>query len=237
MNNDPANKQLPLALPHRPALSREDFLVTPGNAEAIAWLDCWPHWPGHALALHGPRGCGKTHLAHVFAARSGAAIVRAAELPDEDIPYLLDHHRALVVENMDSLLPDPEVEEALFHAWNLVKDATRHILLTGEEPPARWKVGLPDLRSRLSTAQTAAIAAPDDILMEAVLVKLFIDRQLRVGPDVIGFLLRHMERSFAAARRVVAAADTMSLAERRHITVRFIAKVLDAQNRDGSTKP
>lgn len=234
--SDP-KQQLPLDLPHRPALSREDFLVAPANAEAVAWLDYWPRWPGVALALHGPRGCGKTHLGHVFAARSGAAIVGADELPGEDVPYILAHHRALLVEDVDRHVPNPDIEEALFHAWNFVKEQGRHIVLTGETPPARWPVKLPDLRSRLSTAHAVAIAAPDDLLMEAVLVKLFIDRQLRVAPEVVHFLLRHMERSFAAARRVVAAADSLSLAERRHITVPLIRRVLDAQSRGKSATP
>lgn len=236
-SNDPVKKQLPLALPHRPALSREDFLVTPANEEAVAWLDRWPDWPGPALALHGPRGCGKTHLVHVFAAQSGAAILPAGELPAEDMPYLLAHHRAVAVEGADRLMPDPVIEEALFHLWNLVKERGRHLVLTGEQPPARWNVSLPDLRSRLSTAQAVAIAAPDDLLMSAVLVKLFIDRQLRVGPEVIAFLLRHMERSFAAARETVAAADTLSLAERREITVPLIRRVLDATDRGKSATP
>lgn len=236
MSGDPG-KQLPLALPHRPALSREDFLVTPANEEAVAWLDRWPHWPGHALALHGPRGCGKTHLVHVFAAQSGAAILTAGELPGEDVPYLLAHHRAVVVEEADRLMPDAAVEEGLFHLWNLVKERGAHLLLTGETPPARWKGTLPDLRSRLSTAQTVAIAPPDDLLMEAVLLKLFFDRQLRVAPEVVAFLLRHMERSFAAARETVAAADALSLAERRDITVPLIRRVLVATDRGNSATP
>ena len=236
MNGDPG-KQLPLALPHRPALSREDFLVTPANEEAVAWLDRWPEWPGHALALHGPRGCGKTHLVHVFAAQSGAAILTAGELPGEDLPYLLAHHGAVVVEEADPLMPDGAVEEALFHQWNLAKERDGHLLLTGETPPARWKGALPDLRSRLSTAQAVAIAPPDDLLMEAVLLKLFFDRQLRVAPEVVAFLLCHMERSFAAARETVAAADALSLAERRDITVPLIRRVLEATDRGNSATP
>lgn len=234
--SDP-KQQLPLDLPHRQALSREDFLVAPANAEAVAWLDYWPRWPGPALAIHGPRGCGKTHLVHVFAARSGAAIIAAPELPGEDVPYILRHHRAMVVEDIDRSAPGKAIETALFHAWNLVKEHGRHLVVTGTAPPARWPVRLPDLRSRLSTAQAVAIAAPDDLLMEAVLVKLFFDRQLRVGPEVVSFLLRHMERSFAAARRVVAAADALSLAERREITIPLIRRVLHAQNRGNSATP
>ena len=70
--------QLILDLGHRPALGEADFLVAPCNQAAIQWLDRWPDWPAPALTLHGPTGCGKTHLARVFAVRSQAPIIGAA---------------------------------------------------------------------------------------------------------------------------------------------------------------
>ncbi len=63
--------QLALDFGHRPALGREDFLVAPCNEDAVAWVDRWPDWPGPALVIHGPAGCGKTHLAQVWRRRSG----------------------------------------------------------------------------------------------------------------------------------------------------------------------
>ena len=59
-------KQLPLIFEHRPAFGYEDFIVNPSNEEAVLWLDKWPEWDNFALAIYGPEGCGKTHLAHVF---------------------------------------------------------------------------------------------------------------------------------------------------------------------------
>ncbi|MGB8274330.1 MAG: DNA replication protein, partial [Alphaproteobacteria bacterium] len=70
-------RQLPLDLPHRPALGLEDFLVAPCNVGAVRWIDRWPDWPGPVLAITGPSACGKTHLAHVWQARSGAAMLSA----------------------------------------------------------------------------------------------------------------------------------------------------------------
>ena len=67
---------LDLALPP-PTYRREDFIVADGNREALAWLDRWPDWPAPALALGGPPGCGKTHLAHIWATRTGAAILQS----------------------------------------------------------------------------------------------------------------------------------------------------------------
>ncbi|MCH7887842.1 MAG: hypothetical protein IIA00_01030 [Proteobacteria bacterium] len=71
-----------------------------------------------------------------------------------------------------------------------------------------------------------AVGAPDDALIGAILIKLFGDRQLRVDGGVVTFLLARMERSFDAARRVVAALDAAALAARRDITVPLARDVL-----------
>jgi len=213
--------QLILDLGHRPALGEADFLVTPSNEAAIQWLDRWPDWPAPVLTLQGPPGCGKTHLARVFAARSDAAMIEARALATEAVPTLLGLAQACVVDDADRAAAEP-----LLHLHNLVVERRGTILLTAQEPPARWPGLLPDLRSRLSAAPVVAVAAPDDALLAALLVKLFADRQLAVGEDLVLFLLRHMERSFEAARRLVADLDAAALRERRAITVPLARSVL-----------
>ncbi len=195
--------QLALDLGHRPALEREDFLVSPCNENAVAWIDRWPDWPGPALVIHGPAGCGKTHLARVWRQRSGAT-------------------KGAVIENADR----PGDDVALFHLYNQHAEQGGHLLLTANTPPARWSGRLPDLVSRLAAAPTVAIGPPDDTLIAQVLVKLFADRQLEVGAEVVSYLVTHMERSFAAARHLVGAADAAALAAKRPITVPLVRDVL-----------
>jgi chromosomal replication initiation ATPase DnaA len=221
--------QLPLPLGHRPALGREDFLVATGNAAAVAWLDRWPDWPGPALALYGPSGCGKSHLAQVWRARSGARLVRPARLAEADPPALLDGARACVIDPdqpRDEAWPAALDARALLHLYNCLAELGGHLLLLAEHPPARWRIMLPDLRSRLRAAPAVAIGEPDDDLIAAVLVKLFADRQLAVGAEVIGYLQTHMERSFDTARRVVAALDAATLAARRRVTIPLAREIL-----------
>lgn len=218
--------QLPLPLGHRAALGREDFLVAPGNQEAVAWLDRWPDWPAPAVVLHGPPGCGKSHLAQVFAATSGARVIKGSPDLILDPPAVLDGVRAVVIDDADRALEAGMAEGSLFHLYNAAKEAGRHLLLTARRPVAAWGIRLPDLASRLNAAPAAAISPPDDAVMAAVLIKMFSDRQLRIGTEVIAYLLRHMERSFAAARAVVEAADRLSLAERRNITVPLLRRLL-----------
>lgn len=215
--------QLPLPLGHRAALGREDFLIAPGNAEPVAWVDEWPDWPGPALILFGPKGCGKTHLAHVFAARAGAVVVAARPGLVLDPPALLASAQAIVVDDADCGVD----QESLFHLYNAAKENGAHLLLTAQAPPARWPLTLPDLRSRLQAAPAVAFGPPDDAVMAAILIKLFADRQIKVGTEVIGYLLRHMERSHAAAIHLVEAADKVSLAEKRPVTVPLVRRLLE----------
>jgi DnaA regulatory inactivator Hda len=215
--------QLVLDLGHRPAFGRDDFLVTPGNSEAVEWIDRWPSWPGHVLAIFGPAGCGKSHLAQVFALRASAPVLAAADVCLDAVAALIEAHRALVLEDGESLA-DPR---GLLHLFNAMKEQGGYLLLTSKEPPARWPVVLADLKSRISSVPAVRIASPDDAMIEAVLVKLFADRQLDVAPDVIAYLLRRMDRSFAAARQVVALADAASLADKRGVTIPLVKKVLD----------
>lgn len=223
--------QLSLAFGHAPQMSEGDFLVAPCNADALAWLRAWETWPGPASILYGPAGSGKTHLAHLFARAAVARLIPARELSVEAPPRLLAEAPALVLEDCDR----PGLDEtALFHLINLAKEIGRRLLLTGRAAPSLWPVGLPDLRSRLLAMPAMSIGAPDDALLAAVLVKLFADRQLRIGADVIPYLLGRMERSFEACTRLVERLDHTALAGQRAITVPLARRVLDGEDENGS---
>ncbi len=226
-------RQLPLDFDHRPALGGEDFLVAPSNAEAVAWIDRWPDWPSPVLALYGPPGCGKTHLCQVWRAASGAVEIDGARLARAEPPELLGAARACVLDDAEAVLGASEWgsgaanAERLLHLINSVAERGGQVLLAARAAPARWPCGLPDLESRLAAATAVRLQAPDDALMEALLVKLCADRQLAVGGEVRRFLLARMERSFAAARGLVAALDRASLAEGRAVTVPLARRVLE----------
>ncbi|WP_370152736.1 DnaA ATPase domain-containing protein [Ferrovibrio sp.] len=215
-----AQLSLGLALPV--SWLREDFLVAPGNEAALGWLDRWPDWPQHTLVLHGAPGCGKTHLAHVWAAAAGGRIIAPADLRADTVDALA--RQPLCLDDADGSA-DPV---ALFHLVNLMRERGHGLLLTGSRPPAQWPYTLPDLMSRLKAMQAVGIAEPDDALLGAVLVKLFADRQLAVGEEVIRYLVPRIERSFHAARHWVAALDAAALAEGRAVTVVLARRLLEA---------
>lgn len=210
-------RQLALDLGHRKAVTREDFLLAPCNAEAVAWIDSWPDWPAGGLAVVGPPGCGKTHLAHVWQSRSGARFTDLA-----DLAGTIDTSAPLILDDADRGLD----EAALLHAYNRLRAAGRTLLLTATSPPARWKIALPDLSSRLAVLPVVAIGVPDDVLLAGVLVKHFNDRQLAVVPEVVTYVTARIERSFAALREAARALDQAALAQGRTVTVPLARDVL-----------
>lgn len=216
-------KQLNFDLPARPALGREDFFVSPANALAAAAIDRPETWPDRRLALSGPAGSGKTHLAHVWAAQSGARIIAARDLSRSEVPALAGG--PVAVENVPAIARDPEAQAALFHLHNLVLARSGALMMTGRGAPAHWGLDLPDLQSRVQAAYHVALDPPDDALLSAVLAKLFADRQITPKPDVIPYLVHRMDRSFQAAAALVAALDALALTESRPLTRTLAARL------------
>ena len=224
-------EQLTFQLPVRTALGRTDFFVSQANALAVQRLDDTGAWTKGKLALIGPEGAGKTHLAHVWTkANGGLPVTNIGTLPACDIPAI---DGPVAIEIQDHLLPaTPKEEEALFHFHNHMAAQNLPLLLIARQPPARWPIALPDLKSRMSATDIVRIDAPDEALLSAVLVKLFTDRQLQIDPNLIPYLVTHSERSFAAITRLVAALDAAALAEKRAITRPLARRVLDNLDRD-----
>jgi chromosomal replication initiation ATPase DnaA len=215
-------RQLALDLELRPALGREDFLVTESNAAAVALIDQWPNWPTYAAMILGPAGTGKSHLAEVFRLRTQAPHIYMRELATENVPSLLASG-ALILEDCDQESMD---ERALFHAFNLAKQNGGHLLLLARNPPSTWGVELPDLLSRLLAVPTISMLLPDDALLRGVLVKHFRDRQIAINESAITYLAQRIPRSLDAVRTIVAEIDSQAMAERAEITRPFIARVL-----------
>src|SRR5947209_4289108 len=214
-------RQLALALPHAENFAREDFLIGASNQAALGLIGRWPDWPDRALALVGPEGAGKSHLAAIWADIAGARRVAARALGETNLPAALATG-ALVIEDGAGGLD----ERALFHLLNLMRQQEAYVLITARTAPANWRVELPDLASRLRAVPVVELSAPDDALLRAVMVKLFEDRQLAVDESLIGYLAMRIERSFASARAAVEELDREALRQKRPVTRALAAELL-----------
>jgi chromosomal replication initiation ATPase DnaA len=211
-------RQLRLKFRREVSFARADFVVGPCNARALAAVDAWPGWHGGCLALFGPEGAGKTHLAHIWAERAQAVVLDRARLdPDAAVG------RPALVEDVDRGF-DPE---ALFHLINMAGHQGGGLLLTARAAPVTWPAALPDLRSRLNALPVAEIEAPDDEVLEGVLRKFFKERSIRPPRDIFPYLLRRMERSVPAARDIVKRLDEVADEEQRPISRALARQIMD----------
>lgn len=231
-----STRQLPLELPHRPCLGKEDFLIAPCNEEAVRLIDSWPDWRFFAACIYGSAGCGKTHLANVFSNRVSLLTnypykipsIKAQNLKLETVHELFKQNTCLIVEELNENIN----EEAMFHLYNLYRNEGGNILFTSRTAPARLPFKLKDLQSRLNIIPSIEIKDPDDDLLSSLLVKLFMDRQIMVAPELISYLLNNMQRSFAYARKIVAEIDNISLARKRAVSIPIAKEAVASLNDD-----
>ena len=218
--SDPT-RQLVIDLPPRPAHGRADFLASECNRAALERIDRWPDWPGRRLVLYGPASSGKSHLARLWCAESGARYVPACDLASELPSANGALPPAMVVDDAEAAS-----ERALLHLFNSCAEAGTALLVVSRNAPAAWAIDLPDLASRLRAMPAVGIDMPDDALLAAVLVKHFADRQLRIAPSVIGYIVPRMERSFAMAASLAARLDELALAGGRSIGLALARQAL-----------
>ena len=109
----------------------------------MTWLDRWPDWPAPGLALSGPAGCGKTHLAHVFRARTGARLIQPAELSQDPLAILAEGNGEAFYS---------QIQNSRFTALELPPSAAGGLdgLLSGAN--AQWQA--------VNAAEAVAFAAP-----------------------------------------------------------------------------
>lgn len=213
-------RQLALALPHAESLTRDNFLEGPSNEAVLRLIECWPEWPNRVMMLIGPEASGKSHLATIWAELAGARTISASALDPVSVPAAVSTN-AVVVEDVQEGIFD---ERALFHLLNLAREQDGFVLLTARRPPAGG--ALRDLDSRLRAVPLVTLSPPDDPLLRALIVKLCTDRQLAIDEGTVSYIVARIERSFAAAREVVARLDAGALRLRRPLTRALAAELL-----------
>lgn len=225
--------QLPLEFIPEPYMGKEDFMVAACNYEAFKLVDSWPDWPFFAICIYGPEGCGKTHLATIFAHTVSTLThwpykiptIKAKDICFETLDFF-NQCQCLIVEDLNENIDN----EALFHLYNHYRNEGGYILFTAQQAPARIHFKLPDLQSRMNIVPSAAINEPDDEMLSALLLKLFTDRQITVAPEVINYMLHNTQRSFAYACKLVAEIDSISLAKKRAVSIAIVKEAINVLN-------
>jgi chromosomal replication initiation ATPase DnaA len=213
-----------MVMPFAPATSYQpdDFIAGSANAAALSLVERWPDWPYSLVVVHGPAGCGKTHLAHRFAARHRASFLPVERIGKVPADMLLAGNHGWVIDGLEGVRDEVALAQLINHA----RARGDYILMTARSAPSQLAIQLNDLRSRITALPEVALGAPDEALLEGVLAKEFADRQLRVAPEVIRYSVRRLERSFEAVQRFADSVDTASLASGRAVTLNLARQLL-----------
>ena len=185
----------------RPDKVDDCLIITNANSAAFSALGNSSAWPGHCAILVGPARSGKSLLARYFESQGGLAFDDADALDDE----------------------------TLFHKWNEARGKDLSLLLVSAHMPADWNISLPDLKSRLATAQIILLDQPDDELAEQLMLKLFRDRGTSIGIDALAYALRRIERSYAGIEAFVRRANQFSLSEGGALTLPRVKRLLETE--------
>jgi len=216
-------RQLALPFDEPEPFSVDDFIASPSNAAARAALAAPDTWVNARLIVWGEAGCGKSHLASLWAEDHRAASMTAARLRECWSPPA----PALVIEDID-VLASPV---ALFATLESATERRLPVLMTSRRPPGRLNIALADLESRLRASLTIPIDIAEPELLDGLLHRLAANRQLVLPPALHQFLLHRLPRRPGVLREAVARLDRYALAlgtaPSRRIAERLLAELTD----------
>ena len=179
------------------------LVVSEANRDAANLLTGWRAWPNGSLALTGPKGSGKTHLALAWALEAGARQITPVASPDDAAAIFRESGGRLFIDDADGERDDP----MLWRVLDLARTEGGAVLLVGGDTPSNWPTPIPDLASRLKSLAVARLGEPDEALMEVVLRRVCREQFILLSDDAARYLARRLPRTFAAAHQMAAALD------------------------------
>jgi chromosomal replication initiation ATPase DnaA len=212
--NGPHPSQIALPLATRKNAGAQRIVIGNANAQVIEALQTPERWPFHVAVLSGPPRSGKSLLARWAQSLAGA----------DRLDVIDDAERA--------------DETALFHRWNAVQQGGSRegaaLLLVanvdeeGDHASGGWRIGLPDLASRIGGSLQLEIAAPDDAMAGELILAHAQQRGLSLPEGAAEYLVPRTTRSFAAIEALVAVIDRISLERQTPATMSVWRAALEA---------
>lgn len=186
------------------------------------WLEAWPNWPLEAIGalILGEPHSGKTHLCQSFIEKNNHARFLNGQVCAANHPF--EFKESLFVLDDADYAPEPW----LFHFFNHAKEKGAQFIITMSKHHQDWCT-LPDLSSRLTTLPTFTLNLPDDAMVHALLKKNLIDHGVFVDDQVLTYLGKHIDRSYAAINQWVQLLDRLSAEQKRNITIAFVREILN----------
>lgn len=171
-------------------------------------------------------GPGRTHLLQAVCHTATHAFYISLRDSAQYSPQILTNLGELewvIIDDIDAIAGLPAWEEAIFHAFNAAK---HHFVVASHLPPAMLPLHLADLKSRL---QSMLLLTLEDLSDQEKMVALE-QRAHRLGiplsKEVQQYLLHHTPRNLAALFQILQKLATLSLTEKRRLTIPFVKNVL-----------
>ncbi len=222
-------QQLFLNLPHNNSYDIENFIVSSCNYDAYKIIDNWGK-PSKYLGaiIYGNTASGKTHLLKIWQKKLNADILDSDILIDSKIiaKYQNKKNIYIAIDDIDEIVADKDKATAVFHLFNIVKSNGGNLFFTANKNIDDWCCPIPDLTSRLKTLFAVKISQPDEELLFQLLVKFFSDRQVKISLEVISYLVKRTERSFAAIFKLVNQLDSEALSQKRPVTIPLARNII-----------
>jgi len=207
-------QQLLLQLAPPPAPSLDNFIPGRNGAALQALRDIASGKGGERFVyLWGEPGSGRTHLLR--------GVMRAAGGARED--------QLIVVDDVQNLTADDQVR--LFDRYNRVRAAGGALVTSGDAAPAQLALRA-DLRSRLAWGLALQLHPLSDAEKAAALRAHASARALRLGEDVLAYLLQHAQRDMASLIGILDALDRYSLEQKRPVTLPLLRDALDSMKKE-----
>ncbi len=213
--------QLLFKFPSKQIYLKEDFYVSPSNQEAYDFVNIWPKWFKRIVNIFGPSGSGKTHLTSIFKNKTSTMLIQSDELNDK-VFLKFKIKEALIIENLKQSVS----ENILFSLWNTALQDNKYILITSEKPISSFKYKIPDLKSRVDSAEFIGIKLPSDDLISVILAKNFSDKQIKVEKKHIDYIIKRIDRSYEKISQFISTLDKYSLKKGTPFGLKLIKEVL-----------
>ncbi|CAM3302616.1 DnaA regulatory inactivator Hda [Halomonas lysinitropha] len=185
------------------------------------------------LYVWGASGTGRSHLLQAACHEASDRDCRALYLPLSELghfpPLMLEEIERLdlvAIDDLDQVAGRKRWEEALFHAFNRLRDAGKRLLIAAAAPPRQLPIKLPDLASRLTWGMTFQLQGPDDAGRLAALQLRARGRGMQLPDEVARYILHRGPRRLDALFDILAVLDRASLSAQRKLTIPFVKQAL-----------
>ena len=109
---------------------------------------------------------------------------------------------------------------------NQSKQLENYILVNSVIPLKIFDFNTPDLQSRMDSFLYIGIELPTDDLLQVIISKSFSDKQVKLDPKIISFIIKNVERSYDKMIKLLKDIDEFSLSSGKSININLIKKVL-----------